>query len=179
MIDRTHISYFPFRCGSLGSSLPLRMTVDAPFRISSTILRCVSYLDPVTSYSTIPGSIATLNDNHMIMFSFRNTQGYVPVARKNCLTLEEFNLLLSKRLFLFCPQGIWSFNLRSDHADGTRKGEVMNYLRPANAHELFVAVQGTQSAKLLLLLLAFPIFWWLCGSCGTFSLILMKCWNLV
>ena len=101
MIDRTHISYFPFRCGSLGSSLPLRMTVDAPFRISSTILRCVSYLDPVTSYSTIPGSIATLYDNHMIMFSFRNMQGYVPVARKNCLTLEELNLLLSKRLFLF------------------------------------------------------------------------------
>lgn len=77
------------------------MTVDAPFRISSTILRCVSYLDPVTFDSTIPGSIATLYDNHMRLLSFRNTQGYVPVARKNCLTLEELNLLLSKRLFLF------------------------------------------------------------------------------
>lgn len=37
----------------------------------------------------------------MRLLSFRNTQGYVPVARKNCLTLEELNLLLSKRLFLF------------------------------------------------------------------------------
>lgn len=43
----------------------------------------------------------------------------------------------------------------------------MNYLRPANALELFVAVQGTQSAKLRLLLRAFLIFWWLCDFCGT------------
>ena len=53
------------------------MTVDAPFRISSTILRCVSYLDSVTSDSTIPGSIATLYDNHMIMFSFRYRRIFV------------------------------------------------------------------------------------------------------
>ena len=50
----------------------------------------------------------------------------------------------------------------------------MNYLRPANALELFVAVQGTQSAKLRLLLRAFLIFWWLCDLCGTCTHILFN-----